>query len=338
MSENSATTFSAPTSLPALALPRLTPWRVYVDIGVVIAALATANLIAHFTTAWANVVTVPAVAVGLLLMARARGLGWAELGLGREHLRSGARYAAVAIVVVATVIGLGALLPLTLPMFLNNHYATLSGALLASMIIIPLQTVIPEELAFRGVLHGTLNRAWGLRGVAAAGSLLFGLWHITTSLGLTSGNVGFSRIFGGGVVGMLAGVVLAVLATAAAGFVFTWLRRRSGSLIAPIALHWSFNGIGALAAAVVWQLSLPSAKNCAYVRTLPRIHSRITEPRTAVNSVNHQPPAAVSTKKLSRKPPMRAPAMPVRIFVRIPEPPPLTRLPAIQPASAPMTM
>ena len=255
MSENSATTFSAPTSLPALALPRLTPWRVYVDIGVVIAALATANLIAHFTTAWANVVTVPAVAVGLLLMARARGLGWAELGLGREHLRSGARYAAVAIVVVATVIGLGALLPLTRPMFLNNHYATLSGALLASMIIIPLQTVIPEELAFRGVLHGTLNRAWGLRGVAAAGSLLFGLWHITTSLGLTSGNVGFSRIFGGGVVGMLAGVVLAVLATAAAGFVFTWLRRRSGSLITPIALHWSFNGIGALAAAVVWQLS-----------------------------------------------------------------------------------
>ena len=255
MSENSATTFSAPTSLPALALPRLTPWRVYVDIGVVIAALATANLIAHFTTAWANVVTVPAVAVGLLLMARARGLGLAELGLGREHLRSGARYAAVAIVVVATVIGLGALLPLTRPMFLNNHYATLSGALLASMIIIPLQTVIPEELAFRGVLHGTLNRAWGLRGVAAAGSLLFGLWHITTSLGFTSGNVGFSRIFGGGVVGMLAGVVLAVLATAAAGFVFTWLRRRSGSLIAPIALHWSFNGIGALAAAVVWQLS-----------------------------------------------------------------------------------
>ena len=43
--------------------------------------------------------------------------------------------------------------------------------------------------------------------------------------------------------------------TAAAGFVFTSLRRRSGSLIAPIALHWSLNGMGALAAALVWQLS-----------------------------------------------------------------------------------
>ena len=59
----------------------------------------------------------------------------------------------------------------------------------------------------------------------------------------------------GGVPGMAAGVAGAVLATAAAGFVFTWLRRRSGSLIAPIALHWSLNGLGALAAALVWQLS-----------------------------------------------------------------------------------
>ena len=102
---------------------------------------------------------------------------------------------------------------------------------------------------------GALNRAWGFRGVAAAGSLLFGLWHIATSLGLTSSNVGFTRIFGGGLPGTIAGVVLAVAATAAAGFVFTWLRRRSGSLIAPIALHWSLNGLGALAAALVWHLS-----------------------------------------------------------------------------------
>jgi len=229
--------------------------RLYVDIGVVIAALVAANLIAHFTTVWANIATVPAVAIGLLMLARARGLCWAELGLSRAQWRSGARYATAAIGLVASVIAIGALLPWTRPMFLNDHYATLSGALLASMIIIPLQTVIPEELAFRGVLHGTLDRVWGLRGAAAAGSLLFGLWHISTSLGLTSGNAGFSRIFGGGAAGMVAGVVLAVLATAAAGFIFTWLRHRSGSLIAPIALHWSLNGMGALAAALVWQLS-----------------------------------------------------------------------------------
>jgi membrane protease YdiL (CAAX protease family) len=236
-------------------LSALHHFRVYVDIGVVVVVLALTNLIAHFTTPWANVVVVPAAAVALLVLVRSRGLGWTELGLGREHWRSGAGYALAAVALVGSVIAIGALLPWTRPMFMNDHYATLSGALVASMIIIPLQTVIPEELAFRGVLHGALDRAWGFRGVAAAGSLLFGLWHIATSFGLTSSNVGFTRLFGGGVAGMVAGVVLAVVATGAAGFVFTWLRRRSGSLIAPIALHWSLNGLGALAAALVWHLS-----------------------------------------------------------------------------------
>jgi membrane protease YdiL (CAAX protease family) len=246
----------APTPHPVVGqLAALHHFRTYVDIGVVVVVLVLTNLIAHFTTPWASIATVPAAAVGLVILVRSRGLGWAELGLSREHWKAGAGYAVAAVVVVLTVIAIGMLLPWTRPMFLNNNYATVSGALIASMLIIPLQTVIPEELAFRGVLHGALNRAWGFRGVAAAGSLLFGLWHIATSLGLTSSNVGFTRLFGGGLLGTVAGVVLAVAATAVAGFVFTWLRKRSGSLIAPIALHWSLNGLGALAAALVWHLS-----------------------------------------------------------------------------------
>ncbi|SNW18454.1 abortive infection protein [Mycolicibacterium thermoresistibile] len=244
-----------PPSAVVAQLAALSRFRTYVDVAVVVVVLAICNLIAHFTTPWASVATVPAVAVGLVLLVRSRGLGWAELGLSREHWRSGAGYAAAAVALVLSVIAIGALLPWTRPMFLNNNYATISGALIASMVIIPLQTVIPEELAFRGVLHGALSRAWGFRGVAAAGSLLFGLWHVATSLGLTSSNVGFTRLFGGGVLGTVAGVVLAVIATAVAGFVFDWLRRRSGSLLAPIALHWSLNGMGALAAALVWHLS-----------------------------------------------------------------------------------
>ncbi len=236
-------------------LSALHRFRVYVDVALVVVVLAWANLIAHFTTPWAGVVTVPVVAVGLVAWLRINGLDWAELGLGRDHWKSGAAYALGAMALVVTVIAVTVLLPLTRPMFMNNHSATTSGAVVASMIIIPLQTVVPEELAFRGVLHGALNRAWGFRGVAVAGSLLFGLWHIATSLGLTSSNVGFTRLFGGGVAGMLAGVTLAVIATAVAGLVFSWLRRRSGSLIAPIALHWSLNGLGALAAALVWHLS-----------------------------------------------------------------------------------
>ncbi len=236
-------------------LSALHRFRIQVDIAVVVVVLVLTNLIAHFTTPWASIATVPAAAVGLVVLVRCNGLGWAELGLGREHWKSGLGYALAAVAAVGSVIGIGVLLPMTRPMFMNHHYATISGALVASMVVIPLQTVIPEELAFRGVLHGALNRAWGFRGVALGGSLLFGLWHVATSLGLTSSNVGFTRLFGGGVVGMLAGVTLAVLATGAAGFVFSWLRRRSGSLIAPIALHWSLNGLGALAAALVWHLT-----------------------------------------------------------------------------------
>jgi len=248
-------TVAADTHPVVSQLSALHRFRIQVDVAVVIVVLVLTNLVAHFTTPWASVATVPAAAVGLVALLRFNGLGWAELGLGRDHWKSGVAYALGAIALVVMVIAVRVLLPLTRPMFMNNHYATISGALVASMIIIPLQTVIPEELAFRGVLHGALNRAWGFRGVALAGSLMFGLWHIATSLGLTSSNVGFTRLFGGGVLGMLAGVTLAVTATAVAGFVFSWLRRRSGSLIAPIALHWSLNGLGALAAALVWHLS-----------------------------------------------------------------------------------
>ncbi|HXB89303.1 CPBP family intramembrane glutamic endopeptidase [Mycobacterium sp.] len=248
-------TVAADTHPVVSQLSALHRFRIQVDVAVVIVVLVLTNLVAHFTTPWASVATVPAAAVGLVALLRFNGLGWAELGLGRDHWKSGVAYALAAMALVVMVIAVGVVLPLTRTMFMNNHYATISGALVASMIIIPLQTVIPEELAFRGVLHGALNRAWGFRGVALAGSLMFGLWHIATSLGLTSSNVGFTRLFGGGVLGMLAGVTLAVTATAVAGFVFSWLRRRSGSLIAPIALHWSLNGLGALAAALVWHLS-----------------------------------------------------------------------------------
>jgi hypothetical protein len=248
-------TVAADTHPVLSQLSALHRFRLQLDVVVVVVVLVLTNLIAHFTTPWASIGTVPAAAVGLVILMRCSGLGWGDLGLGREHWKSGMGYALAAVAAVAAVIAVGVLLPMTRPMFMNNRYATVSGALIASMVIIPLQTVIPEELAFRGVLHGTLNRAWGFRGVALAGSLLFGLWHVATSLGLTGSNVGFTRLFGGGVVGMLAGVTLAVLATGAAGFVFSWLRRRSGSLIAPIALHWSLNGLGALAAALVWHLS-----------------------------------------------------------------------------------
>jgi membrane protease YdiL (CAAX protease family) len=42
-------------------------------------------------------------------------------------------------------------------------------------------------------------------------------------------------------------VVGTVLLTTVAGAVFCWLRVRSGSLLAPVLLHWALNGLGLLA-------------------------------------------------------------------------------------------
>lgn len=235
---------------------RIRAAHAWLDVVVVVAVLVSTNLVAHFTTVWASIATVPIAAVVLVGLTRRRGLGWAELGLSPRHWRKGTVYALACVGLVLAVVAVGIALPFTRQFFMADRYATVSGALIASMIVIPLQTVIPEELAFRGVLQGTLSRVSGARGVFATGSLLFGLWHIASSLGLTTGNRGLTGILGGGLMGQILGIAGAVAATAAAGFVFTWLRSRSGSLLAPIALHWSLNGIGALAAALVWHASL----------------------------------------------------------------------------------
>lgn len=70
-------------------LSALNQFRAFVDVAVVVVVLALANLVAHFTTPWAAVATVPAVAVGLVALVRCNGLSWAELGLGRAHWKSG---------------------------------------------------------------------------------------------------------------------------------------------------------------------------------------------------------------------------------------------------------
>ena len=82
-------------------LSALHQFRAHVDVAVVVVVLALANLIAHFTTPWAAVATVPATAVGLVVWIRYNGLSWAELGLDRAHWKSGVGYAAAAVLIWA---------------------------------------------------------------------------------------------------------------------------------------------------------------------------------------------------------------------------------------------
>lgn len=220
----------------------------------VIAALIATNLVAHFTGHWTALFAVPVAAVLIVAGARAAGLQWREIGISRTELKAGVLYAVAAVVIVFAVVSIAVAIPATRQFFLNDRYSSAPDALLAAFVVIPLQTVLPEEFLFRGVLQGSLYRLFSRRSTLGIGALCFGMWHITSSLGLTSGNEGFTSILGSGLLGQVAGILGAVLATAVAGLVLGWLRDRTTSLLAPIAFHWALNAVGALGAAVAWQL------------------------------------------------------------------------------------
>src|SRR3954447_24828903 len=120
---------------------------------------------------------------GLLAWARLDGLTWSQLGLGRDRLGSGCRWAGGAIAVVAGVYVVGVLLPLTRPAFQDVRYhLPLPEALRTAFVVIPLGTVLLEELAFRSVLWGMFSRHLRPWQVLVTTSVLFGFWHVIPSL------------------------------------------------------------------------------------------------------------------------------------------------------------
>jgi uncharacterized protein len=189
----------------------------------------------------------------LLWLARLAGLSWAELGLGPGTWRRGMTWAAAAIGIVALVLAVGAALSLTRDAFHDRRYDQgWPDALLTAFVLIPVGTVLLEEVAFRGVLWGLLRRLGGTVLATAASSALFGLWHILPSLGLATDNEAIGSAVGQGKSAQAITVLGTVLFTAASGVVLCELRRRSGSLLAPAGLHWAVNGLSVLTSAVVW--------------------------------------------------------------------------------------
>jgi membrane protease YdiL (CAAX protease family) len=201
----------------------------------------------------ASLVLGPLGAVVLAAIARRAGLGWRELGLGPGTWRRGLAWAAVLIGAVAVVYTIGAALPLTRSAFRDSRYHFgFWEAMLTAFVLIPVGTVLFEEVAFRGVLWGLLRRARGTWTATIVSSVLFGLWHIFPSLGLAADNQAVGGTVGSSGSGQIISVLGVVLFTGLSGAVFCELRRRSGSLLASAGLHWATNGLGVLASAAVW--------------------------------------------------------------------------------------
>ncbi len=124
---------------------------------------------------------------------------------------------------------------------------SLADALLKTLVVIPLATVIPEELAFRGVLLGLLRRHGNVMTASLISSAIFACWHILPALNIGPANATVVDLVGDGFVGTGLRVGGTLLITFAGGLVFCWLRTRSNSLLAPIVFHAAVNGVGELA-------------------------------------------------------------------------------------------
>jgi membrane protease YdiL (CAAX protease family) len=231
-----------------------------VAVAVVLLVLAVTNVWVHVGPRLgldgAHLVVGPLAALLLLLVGRLAGLSWPELGLARATLLSGTQVAVATALAVAIVYAVGVAIPFTRGAFRDTRYRLgLRAALYMSLVVVPLGTVLFEEVAFRSVLWGLLARDFGVSAATAVSACLFGLWHVLPALDLarTHTSVGGNGTAGGRRVAI---TVLATIAfTTVAGIVFAELRRRTGSLVAPIGLHWATNGLGVLAAARVWAVS-----------------------------------------------------------------------------------
>lgn len=235
--------------------PTTTPIPAFVATGLVVAALATVNVVQHVLSnaVWLG----PIAAIALLGFARWSGLSWSQLGLHRDRLRSGAAWGVGAIALVALVYLAGVLVPLTRPAFLDVRYHLgLRGALVTAFVIIPLSTIVLEEVAFRSVLWGMLSRHAATWRVLLTSSALFGLWHILPSLHLATANPGIGDVARGAGAAASVLVVGGIVAfTALGGVVAGELRRRSGSVLASAGMHWATNSLGVLFGLVAWRLA-----------------------------------------------------------------------------------
>ena len=185
----------------------------------------------------------PALAAGVslglvsLVVARLGHQTRAGAGLARGDLRGapvGAALGFGAAIVGTIVLRIGPLLGG--PVEYHPLFTTTNEELAAHIaFFLPLAVVLPEELAFRGVLLGGLWKTRGMRAGIVGSSIAFGLWHAFVVYATI-----LQTNLADGVLPWLAGAG-AVLFVAFAASVLALLRIRSGSLVAPILAHWAFD-------------------------------------------------------------------------------------------------
>jgi membrane protease YdiL (CAAX protease family) len=220
------------------------------SLAVVLVVVMAHNLVGNLVVprAWYVPVNLAVTAI-LVVVARVSGVSWAQLGLARADLGRGAALGAAAFLVIAIVLVVATLVPITRALFLDRRVAGLAGAALAyeALVRIPAGTVVLEEVAFRGVLLALFDRVTSTPVAVAWSSVLFGLWHIVPTVeALRANRLPPTAITVGA----------AVVVTAVAGVVFCGLRLHSGSLLAPALAHVATNSVALVVAVEVLRRTL----------------------------------------------------------------------------------
>lgn len=201
--------------------------------------------------AWTYVPLNTAVAVVLVGLARAAGIGWADLGMSRAAVPSGIRIGIAATLVIAAGIALAFFIPGAQRFLADQRVAGLTAGGLAytALLRIPVGTALFEEATFRGVLYGAWAEAASPWTAALGSSLVFGIWHIGPTLVLLQENG-----FGGSTWARGLLVAGSVAGTAAGGLILVAIRIRTQGIVGPFLVHAAANSL-AIVAAYVWQRS-----------------------------------------------------------------------------------
>jgi membrane protease YdiL (CAAX protease family) len=193
---------------------------------------------------------------GLLALARRYSCSWGDLGLEPGRIWPGIRWGTAGAVAAVTAATLGSALSPTRPYFLDERaygHQRRQQAYRAA-IRFPLGTALFEEVAFRGVVYAMWRRSGATpRRALGAAAIAFGLWHLLPARRALDGNP-----LGSAVASRRAttGVVLAgSLLTTLSSFGLSWLKDRSGSLVAPWLTHAAVNSAGYLAGVAAWERS-----------------------------------------------------------------------------------
>jgi membrane protease YdiL (CAAX protease family) len=185
-------------------------------------------------------------AAGFLALGWLDGNSFTDMGLGVGYLVWGALWGLGCIAVVAVGYAIATTFRRGRDALHDERVAQLSVGRLVfqALIEVPFGTVLLEEIAFRAVLFSMLARRYGVVWAIVISSILFGLWHVLPSWGTHEQSAALGSVVGGGRRGNILAVLVSVVTTTIAGAVFALLRLVSGSVVAPMGLHWATNGLG----------------------------------------------------------------------------------------------